>query len=82
MRETECAGPDQTLTCVNGNPPTSFDLVDAVAGQKWKIISDGTRRGKHQRNHASRSSDRQRLWQEFINFDYKPKAIQWQIQFR
>jgi hypothetical protein len=33
------AGPDQIIPCTNNTLPTSFDLVDASAGQKWKIIS-------------------------------------------
>ena len=32
------AGPDQSIACTNNTLPTSFDLVDAAAGQKWKII--------------------------------------------
>ncbi len=33
------AGRDSTIACVNNQLPTSFDLKDASAGQKWKIIS-------------------------------------------
>jgi hypothetical protein len=34
------AGANQTLGCDSNNqPPTSFDLIDAIAGQKWKIVS-------------------------------------------
>ncbi len=33
------AGPDQTIACTNNQLPTSFDLVNAQAGQKWKIVS-------------------------------------------
>lgn len=33
------AGKDSTYACVNSQLPTGFDLKDAAAGQKWKIIS-------------------------------------------
>ncbi len=34
------AGTNQVFGCdANNQPPTSFDLVDAQAGQKWKIVS-------------------------------------------
>lgn len=33
------AGKDSTYACVNNQLPTGFDLKDAAAGQKWKIIS-------------------------------------------
>ncbi len=33
------AGKDSTYACVNNQLPTSFNLKDAQAGQKWKIIS-------------------------------------------